>query len=77
MAEKLSSKFHDGDDFHSAENKEKMSSGLALTDEDRQPWLESLSRLLAREPSCVLACSALKKSYRLVASCLICLREKL
>ena len=67
LAEKLSSKFYDGDDFHSEENKEKMSSGLALTDQDRLPWLESLASLLAREPSCVLACSALKKSYRLVA----------
>ena len=66
LAEKLSSRFYDGDDFHSEENKEKMSSGLALTDQDRLPWLELLSSLLAREQGCVLACSALKKSYRLV-----------
>ena len=64
LAEKLSCKFYDGDDFHSEENKEKMSSGFALTDQDRLPWLESLASLLAREQTCVLACSALKKSYR-------------
>ena len=70
LAEELSSKFYDGDDFHSEENKEKMRSGSALTDRDRLPWLESLSSLLAREEGCVVACSALKKSYRLVARCL-------
>ena len=79
LAEKLSSKFYDGDDFHSEENKEKMRSGLALSDQDRLPWLELLSSLLAREQRCVLACSALKKSYRLVVRCLTVssLREKI
>ena len=64
LAESLSVKFYDGDDFHSEENKSKMRSGRALTDEDRQPWLSSLSTLLSREEGCVLACSALRKCYR-------------
>ena len=64
LAECLSVKFYDGDDFHSEENKSKMRSGRALTDEDRQPWLSSLSTLLRREEGCVLACSALRKCYR-------------
>ena len=64
LAESLSVKFYDGDDFHSEENKSKMRSGRALTDEDRQPWLSSLSTLLGGEEGCVLACSALRKCYR-------------
>lgn len=42
LAEKLGNKFYDADDFHSVENKTKMSKGIPLTDEDRKPWLESL-----------------------------------
>jgi gluconokinase len=60
--------FHDADDFHSPENKEKMGRGIPLTDADREPWLRRLHELLARyalrgEPM-ILACSALKKRYR-------------
>ncbi len=68
LAEQLGWQFKDADDFHSATNKEKMHSGLPLTDEDRQPWLETLAQNIAgwiREgENTVLACSALKKSYR-------------
>lgn len=60
--------FHDGDDLHSAANREKMSSGAALSDADRQPWLAAISALiagyLARGQSAVIACSALKRAYR-------------
>ena len=60
--------FIDGDDFHSPVNIKKMSSGEALTDEDRWPWLEILTdkiqEYIQQEQSMVLACSALKKSYR-------------
>jgi carbohydrate kinase (thermoresistant glucokinase family) len=59
---------YDGDDFHSQANKEKMTLGIALTDADRLPWLtkirELIANLLAEHASAVIACSALKKSYR-------------
>lgn len=59
--------FFDGDDYHPASNINKMNNGEALNDSDRQPWLEQLN-VLAKEQlqqnSCVIACSALKESYR-------------
>jgi gluconokinase len=60
--------FLDADDFHPQENVAKMRSGVPLNDADREPWLNALrseidARLEARE-SAVLACSALKQSYR-------------
>jgi len=60
--------FADADDFHSAENKAKMHRGVGLTDADRAPWLASLRTHLERELAdghrLVLACSALKQTYR-------------
>ena len=60
--------FYDADDFHSESNRAKMSKGIALTDEDRAGWLLSLKELIAqniqRNAPLVLACSALKASYR-------------
>src|SRR5579871_1219589 len=60
--------FADADDFHSHENKAKMGKGIPLTDEDRQPWLETLNGLLRswheKKESGVLGCSALKDQYR-------------
>ena len=51
---------------------EKMRSGTPLTDEDRLPWLQTLANLLERHATrgerCVLACSALKESYRAILS---------
>ena len=41
-----------------------MRSGIPLTDADRSPWLGRLAELIAREPSLVLACSALKRRHR-------------
>ena len=68
LAQELGWKFYEGDDFHPAANIEKMQAGIPLTDEDRQPWLESLRQLvercLADGENAVIACSALKKSYR-------------
>jgi gluconokinase len=68
LAEELGWTFYDADDFHSRENVEKMSRGLALDDEDRRPWLERLRELmrecLSLGRDAVLACSALKESYR-------------
>ena len=58
----------EGDDFHPAENVEKMRTGTPLNDEDRQPWLLTLNAELKRETdegkTVVLACSALKQKYR-------------
>jgi len=55
----------EGDDHHSPASRDKMSQGIALTDADRQGWLQTLGRLLAEHPEgVVLTCSALKKAYR-------------
>jgi gluconokinase len=60
--------FYEGDDFHSTENVEKMSRGIPLTDEDREPWLQALRNVIEgcveRKENAVLACSALKEAYR-------------
>jgi gluconokinase len=68
LAERTGAAFADADDYHSAANKAKMAAGRALTDEDREPWLETLNgvlrKWLAEGRSGVLACSALKESYR-------------
>lgn len=55
----------EGDDFHSAASREKMSRGIPLTDADRAEWLAILGRQLAAHPAgVVLTCSALKRAYR-------------
>lgn len=68
LAERLGWTFADADDYHPQANKEKMARGEALTDADRQPWLETLHHLLAEAigtgQPLVLACSALKQKYR-------------
>jgi gluconokinase len=65
LAKKLGWKFYDADDFHPQSNIEKMKRGVSLTDEDRRPWLEALRRLMVgRVSPVVIACSALKQSYR-------------
>jgi len=68
LSSRLGWSFYDGDDFHSAENVEKMSQGIPLSDEDRAKWLEILSDLIAEKYQAgehlILACSALKRSYR-------------
>lgn len=66
LAEVLSLPFIDADDFHPRENLLKMSRGEALTDEDRWPWLASLVEYMLQNhhQKFVLACSALKASYR-------------
>lgn len=68
LAESLEWSFVDGDDRHPQSNLDKMRRGLALTDEDREPWLLHLQaeirRWLASSRDVVLACSALKANYR-------------
>ena len=68
LAKHLGWDFYDADDYHPPENVAKMTNGIALNDEDRSPWLTSLqilifSSLIQDRPG-VLACSALKDSYR-------------
>ncbi len=68
LAEDLKWRFIDGDDYHPQANVEKMSRGIALTDDDRRPWLETLRTLIhslvLRAEHGVIACSALKQAYR-------------
>lgn len=68
LADRLGWSFLDADDFHPESNVAKMRRGIPLTDADRESWLERLratieSHLRDGEPA-VLACSALKASYR-------------
>ena len=66
LAESLGTTFLEADDFHSESNREKMARGIPLTEEDRAPWLASLTekiKQLSPTPF-VLACSALKEVHR-------------
>jgi beta-N-acetylhexosaminidase len=64
LATRLGVPFLDADEFHPPENVAKMAAGTPLTDADRWPWLALLNAKLKRESNAVLACSALKASYR-------------
>ncbi len=68
LARELGALYIEGDAFHPAANVARMAAGIALTDEDRQGWLEALAAQLAAARrdgrSVVLACSALKRRYR-------------
>jgi len=68
LASEVGWQFLDADDFHPPANKAKMHAGMPLTDEDRWPWLDALhdtiTKALADGRGTVLACSALKASYR-------------
>lgn len=60
--------FFDADDYHSQGSIRKMAAGEPLTDADRSVWLDRLSQLVAEHKHLVLACSALKESYRVQLS---------
>jgi gluconokinase len=68
LAARLGWQFADADEFHSAANKEKMHKGIPLSDADRLPWLaaihDQIAKWVALNQNVVLACSALKQSYR-------------
>ena len=68
LAQQLGWEFADADSLHSAANVEKMRLDIPLTDADRIPWLEAIHQALAEWTRAgkngVLACSALKESYR-------------
>jgi gluconokinase len=68
LASTLHWQFKDADDFHPPENIEKMAQGIPLTDGDRTPWLLALQHAIQiwiqTNSNVILACSALKSSYR-------------
>jgi gluconokinase len=68
LAQQLAWQFADADDYHASANIDRMRAGIPLTDADRVQWLYALRSLIvgwiAAEKNAVLACSALKKSYR-------------
>ena len=68
LAQRLGWNFYDADAFHPAENIAEMANGTPLDDSDRAPWLAALQALIStslkENRPAVLACSALKESYR-------------
>ena len=68
LAEAIGWTFFDGDDFHPEENIKRMRHGVALTDNDREIWLDRLHNLVRglnnRGESAILAFSALRRAYR-------------
>jgi 6-phosphogluconolactonase len=68
LAERLGFDYEDGDDYHSQVNIDKMHAGTPLTDEDRWSWLRAIADVIAAKVdngrSVVVACSALKRTYR-------------
>lgn len=64
LAAQLQRPWLEGDAFHSEPSRRKMAEGEPLTDDDRASWLASLCEQLRGQPGAILACSALKRSYR-------------
>lgn len=68
LSGRLGWRFEDADDFHPQENVDKMKSGVPLDDNDRLPWLRVLHDMIndsvSNGENMILACSALKRSYR-------------
>lgn len=68
LANRINAHFIEGDDAHSQSNIAKMKAGVPLDDRDRLPWLEALRQQIAesrkKHSHTVVACSALKTSYR-------------
>src|SRR3954469_20494946 len=68
LAARLGWHFAEADEFHSPANVAKMKSGVALTDDDRAPWLAAIADYIdtarASETPTVVTCSALKRRYR-------------
>ena len=73
LARNLDRQFAEGDTFHLPGNVAKMRDGIALSDEDRWPWLDAIAAWIdaqrAADLPCVVACSALKRAYREKLSC--------
>lgn len=72
LSHRLGWQFYEGDNYHPPSNIKKMSCAIPLTDEDRQPWLQSLQKIIQEinnnNSNGVITCSALKTSYRELVS---------
>ncbi|THD19843.1 Gluconokinase [Fasciola gigantica] len=68
LAHRLGWLYLDADDYHPLANVQKMAQGIPLEDADRMPWLEKLHEEIVKHECLVLACSALKFSYRKILS---------
>ena len=70
LSKKIGAYFFDADDFHPLPNINKMTKGIPLSDLDRKPWLDLLSKKIIdwekKYKISILACSALKESYRVL-----------
>jgi carbohydrate kinase (thermoresistant glucokinase family) len=64
LAERIGAPFLDADSLHPEANVAKMSAGTPLDDDDRAPWLAAVAASFVGETPLVIACSALKRSYR-------------
>lgn len=68
MTNLFAADFYDADDFHPQRNKEKMTDGQPLNDEDRLPWLQAIRSAIQDKihanKVCIITCSALRKCYR-------------
>ncbi len=68
LAQRLQWRFVEGDSFHPAANVARMRDGIALTDDDRWPWLDAIALWIdsarASGERCIVTCSALKRAYR-------------
>lgn len=68
VAKSVGGKFIDGDDLHPRNNITKMSSGLPLNDDDREPWLQRINDIAysveQKNETMFVVCSALKRKYR-------------
>lgn len=68
LASKINAEFIDGDNLHTQRNVDKMAAGNPLTDDDRLDWLELIAKVghdgVKKGLTFIIACSALKKSYR-------------
>lgn len=64
LSEQLDIPYRDGDDLHSTEAVERMRAGIALTDDDRWPWLDRIAETLKSDAPLIIGCSALRRVYR-------------
>lgn len=64
LSARLGVSYVDGDDLHPAANVARMAAGIALTDDDRRPWLDRVAGVLAAKAPVIVGCSALKRAYR-------------
>ena len=70
LADQIGGRYIEADDFHPSENITAMAEGTPLTDAMRHPWLQALSAAMQKacleqpETPVVVACSALKRTYR-------------